>query len=299
MPILSAYIFPHGALTLDPSRFPEYPELQILHNNISKIALEIYNLNPDNILLITPHGISLSKTYGIYCNLQGSGTAEWQGDWKEFEAHIDLDLLESKNICDFIESKKIIKMEQISAFGSTTQIPLRWGEVIPIWFIEYAYKKYSNKKMPNFIIISIPMKRLVEIEDMMGECLLLGDIIAEYFQENKKKIIILISGDLAHTHSVPKDCLLKSPQNYPVKDDAEIFDKAIETWAKDPLNNESTLIDCGKLVKEYLSCGYSGFLILQGLLRNIEKNSKIKITSDVLCNFHPTYYGMMVAKFNF
>jgi aromatic ring-opening dioxygenase LigB subunit len=58
------------------------------------------------------------------------------------------------------------------------------------------------------------------------------------------------------------------------------------------------LLDIGKRAKYFASCGYTGFLMLLRIIREISKNVEIE-ESKVLCNEHPTYYGMMVVKMNF
>jgi hypothetical protein len=64
------------------------------------------------------------------------------------------------------------------------------------------------------------------------------------------------------------------------------------------LKNEQMLLDIGKRAKYFASCGYTGFLMLLRIIREISKNVEIE-ESKVLCNEHPTYYGMMVVKMNF
>ena len=128
---------------------------------------------------------------------------------------------------------------------------------------------------------------------MIDESIEMGNDISQYFSTLNKNIVVVVSGDLAHTHKVVTKLNLSCLYN--LTDEADVFDKAIEKWASDPFTNEKSLIDSGKIVKTYLSCGFIGFLILHGVFLGIRKSFDVK--GNVLCNHHPTYYGMMAARF--
>jgi aromatic ring-opening dioxygenase LigB subunit len=289
MPIISSYILPHGALSLNPSKYPEMKDLTSLHKSCVKISEDIYSLKPDVIVLTTPHGINLTKSFGVYLNSNAEGSAEWQGSWKDYTIKIKIEIDDSKELLKILEEKNI-PSEGIISYADDEPLPLRWGEVIPIWFISQPYNNYTMvaEVLPKFIIISIPRKRLTNPESMIDESLLLGREIHNYFSKSNKKVVTITSADLAHTHTV-------NIENINLTDEADLFDKSIELWARNPLENENILLNASKIVTKYLSCGYIGFVILQGILKEI----KTKIIQNVLINTHPTYYGMMVAKFNY
>ena len=297
MPIIASYILPHGALSLNPSKYPQYPELLEIYKSANQVGEEVYSLKPNLILLITPHGISTSNSYGIYLNKWAYGTAEWENNWKDYEAKVELFQDESKNVLECLKEKSNLSFEGIVGFSEDEIIPLRWGEVIPLWFLQQPYK---NKSMipdyfPKCVIMSIPRKRLDQADIMIEECIYIGNHISELYLNSILKVVIVVSGDLAHTHKVSKSNLIYNAIPEEI-DNADCYDKAIENWANDPIKNEKSLYDAGKIVKTYLSCGYVGICILHGILSSLNKNSR-EIKGNVLCNLHPTYYGMMVARF--
>ena len=62
MPLVSVGIIPHGAMVLDPS-LPNLPEgASYLHDACQECAKAIRESRPDVIILISPHGISLSDS---------------------------------------------------------------------------------------------------------------------------------------------------------------------------------------------------------------------------------------------
>ena len=302
MSILKAYILPHGAITLNPEDYQDYPELQILHDSLKAVGDEIANLKPDLIVLTTPHGIAMSKSFGVYINNDAYGTAEWDNSWKDFAVNTKLDNEVSEGLLAHIEEKKSVNIQGVTAFVPSASISLRWGEVIPLWFIHEAYKRSIKKdeanELPKSIILSLPRRRLTEPDKMIPECLELGKGMTEFLLNLNKRTVLVFSGDLAHTHKIIKGSFMADTQIYPIKEDASQFDEAIEEWAKNPLEKEETLLKCGSVCSEFLSCGYTGFVVLQGMLKELNTKANFKIESKVLCNYHPTYYGMMVAAFS-
>ena len=288
MPLVGAYILPHGALALNPYKYPQYSELISIYKACNQLGDEIYLMNPDIIFFITPHGISLINSFALYFNSKASGNSEWENNWKEYQAEVEICEDETKGLFKALYGKEKYSIEGIISYAETELIQLRWGEVIPLWFLQQPYKNntISPLKFPQCIIMSIPRKRVEEAQKMIDESLEIGKDISKYFSESKKNIVVIVSGDLAHTHSVV---------NKFSDDQADLFDKLIEKWANDPLKNENNLIDCAKLVNKYLSCGFIGFLILHGIF--VELSKSLYIQGNVLCNYHPTYYGMMVVSF--
>jgi aromatic ring-opening dioxygenase LigB subunit len=297
MPVVGAFIMPHGALPLNPGKYPQYPELMTIFKSCYQVAESIYSLKPDLIYLSTPHGISLTRSYGVYMNNQASGTAEWEGEWKDYTVKVDLSEEDSTNILKMMKTSKF-EAEGIVGYSETEFLPLRWGEVIPLWFMQQPYKNntMNPEPFPKCVILSVPRKRLTEPECMVTECLDLGKELGKYFSNSNKRVVVVVSGDMAHTHITNKTNDFSNMSVDLSQDEADIFDQAIGTWAGDPINNEKTLIDSSRIVTKYLSCGYTGFVILQGLLKEISSRGS-QIKGNVLCNCHPTYYGMMVAMF--
>lgn len=62
---------------------------------------------PDIIILITPHGFSLSQSHGVYLNSKafGRGDSEEPEKWDEFKVSANIDLELSKKLISFMNSK--------------------------------------------------------------------------------------------------------------------------------------------------------------------------------------------------
>ena len=73
MPLVGAFIMPHGAITLSKTNPGTPPAAHPLHDACMEAAKQINDLHPDYIFLTTPHGVSLNDDYVIYGNAKASG----------------------------------------------------------------------------------------------------------------------------------------------------------------------------------------------------------------------------------
>ena len=273
MTIKGAFILPHGSLILDPLIEDVGKPAEILQKGMVEIASIIQKLSPDLCLLITPHGLSHSTDFIFYENHLAAGTAEWEGKYSEFRVKVNLDIESTKLLRDFLQGKKN-RVGSITAFTQGVPTPLRWGEVVPLWFL---------KKIPcSYQIMSIPSRRYDHAGEMIPELQKIGRDIQEYLSNIDMNVILIISADLAHTH------MDKGP--YGFHEDAAIFDSLIEKWVV--RNNTKILTEEAlPLLDNALCCGYTGIIILDEVLK------KCTLRSNLIAYEHPTYYGMLIASF--
>jgi aromatic ring-opening dioxygenase LigB subunit len=92
---------------------------------------------------------------------------------------------------------------------------------------------------------------------MIDELLQLGTNIHDILENSNETVAVIISGDLAHTH------LPNGPYGY--SNASEPFDEACGKWAS-TLDGTYIINDAAMYVDKALSCGYTGFVMLQGML---------------------------------
>src|SRR5689334_11412012 len=92
----------------------------------------------------------LINLLGIYMNSNCSGDANWNDEWKEFKVEAPLDNATSRALMEHLLGDGI-KAEGITSFGGFPT-PIRWGEVVPLWFIR---KDLKNTKV---VIITTPAR---------------------------------------------------------------------------------------------------------------------------------------------
>ncbi len=79
--IIGAFVLPHGGISLDPTYFntsneTAKQEAWAIHNAALGVGDSITALNPDLILLSTPHGIADLRQFIFYLNPTGYGVAD-------------------------------------------------------------------------------------------------------------------------------------------------------------------------------------------------------------------------------
>ncbi|MBD3192867.1 MAG: hypothetical protein GF308_19665 [Candidatus Heimdallarchaeota archaeon] len=275
MTIVGAFILPHGSMILDPEKEDIPKEAISLHHEMTKIAQEIDELNPDIIFLTTPHSIALSNDYALYLNQGGWGTAEWQGEYKDFVVQILFDQnLTNELLANLYEKQRAIS--GLACFTAGIQAPLRWGEAVPLWFL----RNLSSE--PKYVLLSQPLRRLDQPKELIAQTLTLGEDLQAFFEEQEQRIVVIISADLSHTHQQ------EGPYGY--NDEAEPSDQLFEQWANTLDESILTKTMVPKL-DHCLCCGFIGFLLLQGMI------GAKGFSSEVVMRATPSYYGMMIAKY--
>ncbi|MFX1493612.1 MAG: hypothetical protein ACFFBZ_04955 [Promethearchaeota archaeon] len=275
MVIVGAFILPHGAMILDPKKKGIPMQAINLNYEMKKIVKTIDDLRPEIIFLTTPHSIALSNDYGIYLNMGGSGTAEWDGEYQEYVVNVMINQEISNQLLDYL-SKKGTAITGISAYAISVHAPLRWGEAVPLWFLR------DLSSNPKYVILSQPLRRLEQPKELIPKTITLGNDLELFFESIEKRVVVIISGDLGHTH--------RAEGPYGFAEEAEIFDKMIQEWATS-LDNKILTKEVLPLLEKAMCCGFIGFVILQGMVGNKD------FTPNVLIRETPTYYGMMIASY--
>ena len=287
----------------------------------SKAAELARATSPDVIVLNTPHGMCLSRAVGVYLNARAKGNAEWNGQWTEFEVDIALDTDLSKKLLDHLLSDSVAA-EGITAF-TVCEMPLRWGEVIPLYFLQ-DFTKAGVK----VVITSNPRGKMIEGLEALSKTSHLGRSMAKFLGGLDQRILYVVSCDLAHIHETDCQLPLYLPDPRwnmpPASVTALSFDLAVENWVKGvtssaehvkgPLKSleEKQVKWDGAVAKEAAqwltkaigmkapartSCGIYGVAVLHHMLVAEMEKPGTSFTSHFLCRLAPTYYGMMVATF--
>ena len=100
--------------------------------------------------------------------------------------------------------------------GNGDDIALRWGEVIPFWFMRSRLESFQSRA----IILTQPQRRFVvartsllraelshlrrgtDTVSMLGELQATGRALFDFLHGLKETVVFVVSSDLAHTHRV-------------------------------------------------------------------------------------------------
>ena len=278
--VTSALVLPHGDFVYDPSLVHNKNGSKQLHEAAIAAGKWLDDQQPELIVLSTPHGLELDERYLFYLNQNETGFAELGDDlhnssYVPYRVYMNLtvDVDETKSLLSSLPSGIATA---IKGFAGSMTLPISWGEIIPMSFID------NHNSM---ILLGQPLRRYNHSVEMIPQLLMLGSSMFKHLDSLDKRVSIIISSDLAHTH------LASGPYGYcPC---AEPYDLAVGSWAS-TLNREELI---SKAAKEQqigaMSCGFTGLVMLQGMF----DASPGQWSSSNLANYHPTYYGMMVANF--
>lgn len=268
--------------------------------------------------MITPHGIALSHDFGVYLGEKAWGYADIGADLHRpnatqyrvsLPAPIALAPVLALDLLDYIieesSTGRNMNVTGIKTSADESQnMPLQWAEVIPLLLVLDDDNKNNGRRttqtatIPSapvqrqHIIWSQPLRRFGDYQgaDMVEELLRLGQTLFDWMEQRPERLAVLVSADLSHTHR--KD----GPYGYSAT--SQPFDDFIGQWArKDPCRNGKVLLQqATALQPTALSCGYTGMVMLHGMLcgengRRLDRSW----VSKVLVDKNVTYYGMMAA----
>jgi len=290
--LVASVVIPHGDFCYDPSLVNNQNGSLELHNAAVQLGAKLSSMPIDFYILTTPHGLAMNHSFAIYLNSNLSGFAHIGDDlhndsYPSYNVYLNASSNQSmavKFVNYFMQYKEDV--QGIMGWADSEPMPLRWGEVIALSFVNQSLKTRP------VITLTFPTRRNIDPVKMIPELLQLGSDLFDMINSLSENVAIIISSDLAHTHQAD------GPYGYSPA--AEPFDRDCGAWAG-TLNGKYLTEDAAGLVKEALSCGYTGLVTLHGALERAavvaNKSNTDYWNNTMLYNAHPTYYGMMVASF--
>lgn len=281
----AAAILPHGDFALDPTLLEVGSPARAVAESIHKAAVEVgqwldLHIDPDLIVLSTPHGITLDIDFGVYLGDTADGYVDLGQDFHNgtsYRRSLGRTLLAPRLTPDLVTALG----ENVTGIDLPGDMPLRWAEVIPLLLLPRRRRQRLGSAPRRHAIMSHPLRRYQSAPSMVGELQQLGRRLFVWLEARPERSVVIISGDLAHTHQPD------GPYGY--SPSAAVFDKAVAAWAADPCHQ--TLEAAADLEPTALSCGFTGLAMLQGLLCEAEWAVRVSAVGNA------TYYGMMVADY--
>lgn len=266
MAIVGAFMVPHPPLIVPDIGKGGEKAVQQTIDSYEKVADEIAALEPETIIITSPHSILYSDYFHIS---PGKGA---KGDFGDFgAAHISFDERYDEElrdrICDIAES------QDFSAGQLGERNPkLDHGTMVPLWFIR---RKYSGGK-----IIRIGLSGLGLLDHYR-----LGEMIKQAVDEVGRKVVFVASGDLSHKlqEHGPYGFAPEGP-----KYDDRIMDVARRAAFEEMFEFKEDF--CEKAAE----CGHRSFVIMAGALDGVAVDAKVFSHQDVtgvgygIASFYPT-----------
>ena len=312
--VVGAAVIPHGDFAFDPSLVHNANGSLELHKAAQKVGAWVRSLRPDAIVLTTPHGMELTDDFLVYQNSNLTGCAEVGGDLHNASAP-------TYSVCAKYRgdpqlaaglvsaaSQQRLNVTGVLGFADSVALPVSWGEIIPLSFVQ------NGTEGPALVAVSVPTRRYNFSAEMVPELASLGRTWGSVLAASPKRIAVVISSDLAHTH------LASGP--YGFCKCAEPFDMSVGEWAR-TMRSDAIRVDAKNFQQKGAeSCGFTGLVFLDGVLDTVARGgvavglgtgpgsvlskeephlntnaTNTNWSSELLANAHPTYYGMAVARF--
>lgn len=238
MSIIGAFIVPHPPIILPQIGKGEEKKIQKTRDAYQKVALMIKELQPEVIVLTSPHSIM----YADYFHISPGEKA--YGNFKEFgkeELEIKVEYDEQ-----FITTLSDLAKEEGNKAGilGEIQMELDHGTMIPLYFINQIYSNYK--------LVRIGLSGLSFLEHYY-----FGKQIKKTAELLNKKTVFLASGDLSHKLKE------NGPYGY-IKEGVEYDKKITEIMKKG--NFLQMLYFSEDFCEKAAECGHRSFLIMAGAL---------------------------------
>lgn len=264
MAILGAFIVPHPPLIITDIGGGEEKKIQKTVDSYHKVAEQIAQLEPDTIIITTPHSILYSDYFHISPGSRAKGNLGRFGA-REISFSVEYD----EQFVDELEALAERKQLEAGTLGEKDS-RLDHGSMVPLYFINQYLKSYK--------LVRVGLSGLSVIDHYK-----LGRCITETADKLDRRIVVVASGDLSHK--------LKEDGPYGLAKEGAIFDRVI-TEAMGEGDFLKFLTISPDLCEAAAECGHRSFVIMAGAL------SGLRVKPRLLSYEGPFGVGYGVCAYN-
>ncbi|MCL2085967.1 MAG: AmmeMemoRadiSam system protein B [Oscillospiraceae bacterium] len=236
----AAYVFPHPPIIIPEVGKGRESEIQSTINAFHECAEKIAQLQPETIVLITPHNVNFADYFHISPGESATGDlGRFDAANVSITANYDTQLVaEIVGSCAKSEIPAGTLGERVS--------DLDHGTIVPLYFVNKHYKNYN--------LVRIGLSGLSNAEHYK-----FGEVIRQSSERLNRKTVLIASGDLSH--------ILPEPAG--VKLDTEI------TGALANGDFERLLRIPPELSERGAECGLRSCIIMAGALSGLPVKAKL------------------------
>ena len=273
MTLVYACIAPHGGEII-PELAPKsvLPKFEKTRIAMRALAKRISEAHPDTVVIASPHNLRLVSRIAVVVSENSSGTLKGANRSVFLRASCDVDfgkllLGESEK-----EGLPVVGANHGTATGSSSDMQMDWGTLVPLWFV------LKERKLKSKILIVTPSREIP-----LGKNFLFGRLLGRLMNKNRReKYAFIASADQAHAHS------RTGPYGYSpaaAKYDEMVLDAIRGNNLKRILRMRSEFVENAKPDSLWQ------MVMLAGI------NEAIPLRSQLLSYQVPSYYGMACAGF--
>lgn len=241
MSLVFAAITPHPPLLIPAIGKDAMNRIKKTKEALEKLEEDLYLSHPDIIVIVSPHGPQFTDSFSI--NL----SPEFKSDLKEFGDITTKLTFKGETQLPYSIRTDVYKNHSATRVVIINEPTLDHGAVVPLM--------YLTSHLPNIKILPIGFSEL----DAKAH-LEFGYVLKENIMKTNKRIAVIASGDLSHALSSEAPAgFHKSGAMF----DSKIQELFISHNTTGMLNLEN------QLIAEAAECGFRSFLILMGILRDV------------------------------
>lgn len=275
MPLEYACIMPHGGEII-----PDLANRKTQHlfrattKAAQTIAREIRQLNPQTIVIASPHNLRLERHIAIVTTenstgeLKGSGTRR-VGLKLKCDREFARELLHES----IGQGLPVVGANYGTAEGPASDMAMDWGTLVPMWFVAREQKAKAR------IVIVAPSREIPLAQNVS-----FGRALARLAQkEKRRRVVFIASADQAHAH--------RKSGPYGFHSAASKYDKFVSRAIR-----ENRIGSISHLTKRFVEDAKPDSLWQMAMLVGVTQ--VIKMRGNLLSYQVPTYYGMICASFH-
>lgn len=265
------YLMPHPPIIVP--NIGKGEDLKLYQTSLAfhNISQEIASIEPETIIVITPHGPMFSDAISVS---EGEAIS---GDFRRFQCY-DISIQAALDMEFNEELFKLAQEEQLPVVGVDHEVlraygrpfELDHGTLVPLYFIN---KYYSDYKLVHITYAPLSDRQLYQF----------GILLDKVVQRLQRQAVIIASGDLSHK--------LSESGPYSYSPYGEEFDRQFlhKLSSEQPLDIFSLDLE---MIEEAAECGLRSTKILLGALDGKE------VKGEVLSYQSPFGVGYGIVKFN-
>lgn len=264
MSILASFIVPHPPLIIPNIGKGSEKQVSKTISAYKEIAKQVASLNPETIIISSPHAPMYSDCFYISNSPTLTGNlANFGAKEISFTEEVDTKLVD--------EITELAKKHHFPVYKDIPSVPLDHGTMIPLYFI--------REELPKCLIIVIGLSTLPLITNYQ-----MGTIIKEAINNLNRKVVYIASGDLSHK--------LQEYGPYGFTKEGLEYDKRIMEVCR-TANFYELLNFKSSFLEKAAECGHRSFTIMAGCFDGQEIESNVLSHEDItgvgygVCSFYP------------
>jgi aromatic ring-opening dioxygenase LigB subunit len=274
--LVFACIAPHGSLLIPLLGEKGAEKALATHTAMEELGRRVAATKPDTLVIITPHGHRVDRSFSLLNNLRVQGTLgpEPEGNGNSFTLSFEVDRELNAAI---IEESHVLGVPVACVYFAVAEdpkfyMPLDWGALVPLWFLGAALNPQPG------VVIACPDRNNIPWELSAP----FGLSIRKAAEKRDRRIAFVASADLGHAHDA------QGPYGYDIA--SKEFDTALidAVKAQDLARLLSFDLDW---LKRASTDSYGQVLNLHGAIEGLN------FKGELLSYEVPTYFGMMCVAY--